>query len=478
VASGVLHPSRIAILRGLAIGASLAYLAMTVVLLAAVEPLGAAYAWVARVIVTFGATFAAMLLLPRGRARSWLRLQITKHLFRHRYDYRVEWLRFTRTLGEGEAGESLAGRIERAFADITVSPVARLLVPTDLGRLEPVEAGTWPEDIAVGFGVDFARMVERLPRILDGDALRAAAASPAATEQERRHTPVWLTDDATIWAGVPLVHGERLTGFVLLGRPPVDRRLDWEDHDLLSVAARQAASHLAEAQGQAALGEARRFHEFNRRFAFIVHDVKNLASQLGLVARNAERHADNPAFRADMVETLRDSVARLNDLLAKLSPQTAVKADAPGIAAPMAVLETIAARRRAQHPVRLSGRADIHASFDPARLELALDHLVQNAIEASPAGEPVWLSVAPREHEIEIAVLDRGRGMSADFVRHGLFVPFDSTKPGGFGIGAFEARALVAAMGGRLEVESREGEGSRFVILLPVAEPSEQRLSA
>ena len=473
-----LHPSRTAVLRGLVIAGSLAYLAMTLTLLMAVEPLGLAYAWVARVIVTFGATFAAMLLLPRGRARSWLRLQIVKHLFRHRYDYRAEWLRFTRTLGDGETADSLSGRIERALADITESPVARLLVPTDSGRLEPAGAGAWPEGIAAGFEADFSRMVERLPRILDGDALRAATASLAATEDERRHTPAWVVADATIWAGVPLVHGERLAGFVLLGRPPIDRRLDWEDHDLLSVAGRQVASHLAEAQGQTALGEARRFHEFNRRFAFIVHDVKNLASQLGLVARNAERHADNPAFRADMVETLRDSVARLNELLAKLSPQTAAKADAPRAAAPMTVIEAVAARRRAQHPVRLSGRPDIYALFDPARLELALGHLVQNAIEASPADEPVWLSVERRGREVEVAVLDRGRGMSADFIRHGLFVPFDSTKPGGFGIGAFEARALVAAMGGRLEVESREGEGSRFVVLLPVAEAPARRLSA
>ncbi len=476
--NGVFHPSRTAILRILAIGASLAYLAMTVVLLAAVEPLGIAYAWVARVVVTFGATFAAMLLMPQGRARSWLRLQISKHLFRHRYDYRAEWLRFTRTLGGGEAGDAPAGRIERALADITDSPVARLFVPTDASRLEPAGAGAWPEAIGGGFDAAFVRMVERLPRILDGDALRADAASPAATEEERRYAPDWLVADTTIWAGVPLVHGDRIAGYVLLGRPPIDRRLDWEDHDLLSVAGRQVASHLAEAQGQAALGEARRFHEFNRRFAFIVHDVKNLASQLGLVARNAERHADNPAFRADMVETLKDSVVRLNDLLARLAPQTAAKVDAPRVATPMAVLETIAARRRAQHPVRLSGRADIHALFDPVRLELALGHLVQNAIEASPVDEAVWLSVERRGQEVEIAVLDRGRGMSADFVRHGLFVPFDSTKPGGFGIGAFEARALVAAIGGRLEVDSREGEGSRFAILLPFAEAPEQRLSA
>ncbi|HEX7852433.1 MAG TPA: ATP-binding protein, partial [Sphingobium sp.] len=64
------------------------------------------------------------------------------------------------------------------------------------------------------------------------------------------------------------------------------------------------------------------------------------------------------------------------------------------------------------------------------------------------------------------------------FLRHGLFVPFESTKAGGFGIGAFEARALIAGMGGRLGVESREGEGTRFAIVLPLTDAPEERLSA
>ena len=53
-----------------------------------------------------------------------------------------------------------------------------------------------------------------------------------------------------------------------------------------------------------------------------------------------------------------------------------------------------------------------------------------------------------------------GPGMDAEFVRTRLFQPFASTKKGGFGVGAFEAKSLIAAMGGRLTVESRPGEGS------------------
>ena len=477
MASGLLNPSRTVVVRALAITASLVYLVATAMLMTAFEPLGLVYEWAARLLGVFGAAFAAMMLMPQGRARSWLKLQVAKHLFRHRYDYREEWLRFTHRLGDLRPGEELAVRIERALADITASPTARLLVPGASGRLEPAGTGNWPEGASPSAGSEFVRMIERNARILDGDALRALAASPAGTAEERELAPAWLIEDDSIWAGVPLVHGDRLAGVVLLGRPPVDRRLDWEDFDLLSVAGRQVASHLAEAQGQEALSEARRFHEFNRRFAFIVHDVKNLASQLGLVARNAERHADNPAFRADMVATLKDSVARLDGLLQRLSPQTA-RADAPHAAAPMTVLEMIAQRCRAQHPIRLTGRPDIYALFDPVRLETALGHLVQNAVEASDAHEPIWLSVDRRGLDVEIAVLDRGCGMAAEFVRHGLFVPFESTKAGGFGIGAFEARALIAGMGGRLEVESREGEGTRFAIVLPVADAPEERLSA
>jgi signal transduction histidine kinase len=61
--------------------------------------------------------------------------------------------------------------------------------------------------------------------------------------------------------------------------------------------------------------------------------------------------------------------------------------------------------------------------------------------------------------------------MSADFVAGRLFLPFASTKEGGFGIGAHEARALIEAMNGRLEVRSRPGAGSCFTIRLPRAEP-------
>jgi signal transduction histidine kinase len=83
---------------------------------------------------------------------------------------------------------------------------------------------------------------------------------------------------------------------------------------------------------------------------------------------------------------------------------------------------------------------------------------------------PVFLDVTGESLHGAIDVVDSGKGMSPAFVRSGLFKPFVSSKSGGFGIGAFEARELVKAMGGRIAVESREGLGTRFSVVLPLAD--------
>jgi putative PEP-CTERM system histidine kinase len=284
------------------------------------------------------------------------------------------------------------------------------------------------------------------------------------------------------WAGIPLLHSDRLVAFLILQHPLIRRPLDWEDFDLFRTAGTQAASYLAEARTQEALANVQRFDEFNRRFAFIMHDIKNLVSQLSLVARNAERHADNPEFRADMIVTLQSSVKKMNDLLARLSRGNKGEAEPLRATQVLAIAAGIARTKQRLHPVELFGPAWLSAHADPSGLEQALGHLVQNAIDASAPGQPVRICGSKEGDEILIEVIDEGCGMSADFIRTRLFQPFASTKDAGFGIGAFEARALVAAMGGRLEVTSREGEGTRFTIFLPAARtnaaPQLERMTA
>jgi putative PEP-CTERM system histidine kinase len=418
---------------------------------------------------------AAMVLVPSPRARSWAKVKISKHLFEHRYDYRTEWLRFTETLGgTGAEAQPLGERVVKAFADILDAPGGILLECEGSGLI--VTGAVWNWEGRTSFSAEqqaarsFWQSLAASGRILELDGVRQGWASGT----DAAIAPSWIIDEAEAWVGVPLINTDKAVGLVLLAAPEYRRALDWEDFDLLRTAGQQAASSLAEAQGQRALSNAQRFEEFNRRFAFILHDIKNLVSQLSLLARNAERHADNADFRADMIATLKGSIGKMNDLLARLSPQSNGKSQRLEARPLRDIVTTAIASRRAAHEIRLLGDCSQWAEIDAAALEQALGHLLQNAIEASPLDEPVTVRVAHEGGEVAIAIADKGCGMDADFVRSSLFQPFASTKKAGFGIGAFEARSLVTAMGGRITVESRPGEGSQFTIHLRAAEPAPQ----
>jgi len=200
-----------------------------------------------------------------------------------------------------------------------------------------------------------------------------------------------------------------------------------------------------------------------------MHDIKNLASQLSLLARNAEKHADKPEFRADMLVTLRNSADKLNALLGRLSRYNAAAVGELGRVSLAATARQVAQGFAARHPVSVIETRDSLVLADQESLEQVLIHLVQNAVDASTNGTQILLNIYSDGINGMIEVVDSGHGMAAEFVRTRLFKPFVSSKPGGFGIGAYEARELVRAMKGRLEVESHEGLGSRFTIRLPLA---------
>ncbi len=446
-------------LRLLAGAALLAYLAVVLAATGLAQALAGAYARAVQAAIVIGAAATLAALVSTPWLRAWTRVVVEKNLFGHRYDYRSAWRRFTGTLGTpGEDGPS-RGRIVQATADLVDAPAGLLLV-TDDGRLATAAEWRWTGETGDAGGT-LASHLATTGRIVELDRVRDGTAPVVECEA----VPAWMTTDPLGWALVPLVHGGALVGAILLARPPVARALDWEDFDLLRLGGAQAASYLAEDRAHAALADAERFDEFNRRFAFILHDIKNLTSQLALVARNAERHADDPAFRADMVATLTESADRMTTLVARLS-----RAPAPAEPVAPVDLATLVARAvdqaRVGHRARVTADGPVLAAADAAGLVQAIGHLVRNAVEASATDAPVLVTVANAGGRAVIEVADRGGGMSPAFVRDQLFRPFSSSKPGGFGLGAHEARQLVRAMGGTLDVDSREGEGTRFRITL------------
>ncbi len=461
--------SRTATFQTLSIAGIGGYLTAMVVISVILDATVGDYARNTKIILVFGMSVAGLLLLPSDRFRSWFRVKVSKHFFQHRYDYRAEWIRFTETIGRpSEHASSLDIRVVQAIADLTESQSGYLLASDGAGGLTLQARWNWNDldipmeamgEVAVHFFTESERIIE-LDEVRDRES---------AESQESSIIPIWLLQQKAAWAVVPLIHFGRLSGLVILGRPPIDRTLDWEDFDILKVVGRQVASYLAEARGQETLSHVQQFDEFNRRFAFIMHDIKNLVSQLGLITRNAEKHINNPEFQVDMLATLRNSTARMNEMLARLSQHNKAQVDDPRPINIGGVIEQIAAQKRIAHPIVIGGSLESYALADPVRLEQALSHLVQNAIDASPDSEPVSIVTRQLRQDIIIDVEDKGVGMSGHFIRHNLFKPFSSTKESGFGIGAYEARQLILAMGGKLDVTSREGQGSVFRIILPQA---------
>ena len=421
----------------------------------------------AQVGLVIAAGALALIWLPSNHLRGWMRVTAVKHLFKHRYDYRSEWIRFTNTIGRTGFDETpLQERVIKALADITDSPSGLLLLAGEEGGLELTAQWNWRDaDVPPrAASPDFAAILEREGLIIDFDEVRCGHNHRGELDL----VPLWLKNDPKTWAMVPLLHFDRLIGAVVLHRPIIHRKLDWEDFDLLGVVGRQIASYLAEEAGQAALLEAGRFDEFNRRMAFVMHDIKNLSSQMSLLLRNAEKHADNPEFRKDMLITLRNSADKLNLLLARLGRYGGQGNERREAFDLTEVARQTVARFAPLHVLSLTHGDGVWVTGDPEGVEQALVHLVQNAIDASPVNGSVMLDVSSDSMMGRIQVIDSGSGMDAQFLRSALFKPFVSSKPGGFGIGAYEAREIIRAMHGRLEVESREGLGTRFTISLPL----------
>jgi len=86
----------------------------------------------------------------------------------------------------------------------------------------------------------------------------------------------------------------------------------------------------------------------------------------------------------------------------------------------------------------------------------------------------VTLRTFEEDGKAVVSITDTGCGMSEEFVRKSLFAPFRSTKKGGWGIGLYQARGIVEAHGGAIEVSSQEGAGTTFTVKLPLGNKGRQ----
>jgi putative PEP-CTERM system histidine kinase len=423
--------------------------------------IGVTWGPVLEIALVFGALVFVAVAFTSGRARSELRVFLIQNFFRSRYDYRKVWLSFIGTLSNPSfSGEQLSVRVIRAVADTVDSPAGSLwLSDGDDTAFSPVASWNLPrggEPVAP----EFARAFREGQWILEFGNPGGAAIPPSLTAIQR------------IWLAVPLSHLGRLLGFILLTEPRAAIPLNWENYDLLRMVSRQVASYLAEEQAARALVEARHLQAYSQRFAFVVHDIKNVVSQLSMMLANGERHADDPEFQRDVLETVRHSVASMNKMLAQLRANR--DAEATETVVPAVVVEELLKAWRPKKQLDIHFHSDgtaARARIGRDQLDSTLRHLLDNAVEVSGAGAEISIEARQAADKIVIDIRDTGGGMSADFIANQLFQPFRSTKSEGYGIGAYQARELIRAAHGDLLVLSEIGRGTIMRIVLP-AEPA------
>jgi hypothetical protein len=411
-----------------------------------------------------GFIFAALLLLgwlfSSGALRSKLRVFINKHFFSNRYDYRAEWLRFTHLLSMHEPGMSHEQRSIQALANLVESPGGALWLQKDGAYAQsarwnmPAVRHEMPAEDA------FARFLAKTGWVVE------LQDNPGDAHAE---IPAWLRELPGAWLVVPAIAQEELIGFVVLATPRAKVEVNWEVRDLLKTAARQVGSFLGEVRASEALLEARKFEAFNKMTAFVVHDLKNLVAQLSLLLKNAERHRHNPRFQDDMFATVKHVEERMNKLLQQLGTGSRGEENVRPIRLARLVERVVAAKKAESADIAVHAPdAELATLGYEQRFERVVGHLVQNAIDATREAGKVRIRIGAEGPDAVIEIADSGCGMSEAFVRERLFRPFQTTKGNGMGIGVYEVAQYAKDMGGRIEVESRPGAGTRFRLSFPL----------
>lgn len=403
--------------------------------------------------------------LGSSELRAKTRVFLSKHFYKNKYDYRLEWLRLTEDLNESTHSKSYARTAVEALAHIVEARAGSLWLRDDKGVYK--NAGSWQcrnSDEIISANESLIRFLHE-----KGFVINFQERISHADEYKDLVLPDWMVAGDMPWLVVPLHGADSLLGFVVLANPLVERQINWEDRDLLKTAAKQVTHFLAVLMTSSQLAEAKQFEVFTRLSAYMVHDLKNIAAELQLIAINSKRHTGNPEFIEDAFDTVEHAAGDINRLLAQLRDRRIDSEKKVLVDLVDLITEVVSSKQHILPAPQFKVLSESGmVSLEKQRLVNVLAHLIENAQQAtSPEGE-VILSLATKDEIHVIEISDTGHGMDDEFIRERLFKPFDTTKGNaGMGIGMYESREFIRQLGGDINVLSKPGKGSIITLLVP-----------
>ncbi|OLE69503.1 MAG: hypothetical protein AUI36_04710 [Cyanobacteria bacterium 13_1_40CM_2_61_4] len=262
----------------------------------------------------------------------------------------------------------------------------------------------------------------------------------------------------------PLVVDGRTTGVLGIARDITEQKEERE---------RAARADKLRALGQLASGVA---HDFNNSLAAILGRAQLLHRQTTdpALVRNVEIIQTAAQDAAATVRRIQTFARKPSAIEFELLDVRGLLNDAIEITRTRWYNE---ARLRGLHyEVKLESESDLPANASASELREVFVNLIVNAVDAMPQGGCLAISTARRGDRLELHFADTGGGMTED-VREKVFEPFFSTKgANGTGLGLSVSYSIIERHGGSIRVESELGQGAKFTIELPAAEPAARLL--
>ncbi len=427
-----------------------------------------------RAIFVFLALLGLLIVLLSDRLRLKMKHFISRHLRRPQYDYRNVWMVF--------AARTAALVEEKALCEAVVKMISEMfdILSVSLWLIDERREG-----VKVGGSTVFSEaQIKDLLRLRKGAAelirlMREQEAivdledgGAVGTEELKQFNPSFF-QQARIRHCIPLKQNGDLLGLITLDDRVSGAPFSFEELDMLRTIADQVAAKLLNLKLSEQLLKTKEMEAFQIIAAFFVHDLKNVASKLSLLLQNMHAHFENPAFREDALRSVSRSVEKINSMCCRLSlvreqlEIRPVEADLEEV-----VTSTLTGLNGL---IKTSIVEELHpvprVFLDPVQISKVLTNLVLNAHEAIGDEGEILVITGSQDGWVELTVSDNGCGISKEFMDQFLFQPFRTTKTRGTGIGLFQSKMIVDAHKGQIEVESREGEGSIFRVLLPVRGP-------
>jgi putative PEP-CTERM system histidine kinase len=465
------YPSRSVLRTSVTVLLTSVYLFVIGVLAQVIAHFGGASSFpIAAFVVLLGMATLAVLLLS-DRARQSVQLFVSRHFKRPQYDFRQIWARFTRSLSvaidETALGTIASRLISETFGALSVST---WLLDEQRERLvrksSTSDREKGPDDVNGSISakeLDSAELI-KLSRPFD----LGRAKEKWARDLMAKSAGQFRSGGSPIC--VPLVGGEHWLGAIVLADRVRGLGYSPEEMDLLKCIGDQVAASLLNLRLAEEIMGRKELEAFQTMSAFLIHDLKNAASTLGLMLENLPAHFDNPAFREDAFRGIGSAADRINQLISRMNAlRHELRLKPAELDLNLVVTETLA-NLNGTLGTKLVTKFDQIPRIvaDREQLQSVFTNLVLNARDAVGTNGRITVETAQQGDWVALSVSDNGCGMTDQFIKNSLFRPFRSTKKKGLGIGMFQSKTIVEAHQGKIHVESELGVGTKFRVILPL----------